>query len=131
MKFKILFIALFVSACSWGQIAAWDFFGTGSTSTPTLAATTYNAGMDASNLITRGATAGWSTSANNFRTVGFKNEGIATTNTDYFQVTLSASTGNTLSLSTIDARFNGTALLQIAQEFLTSLRIVWMAPLLH
>ena len=108
MKQRILFIALFVSACSWGQIAAWDFYGTGSTSTPSLAATTYNASLDVSNLITRGATAGWSTSANNFRTVGFKNEGIATTNTDYFQVTLSASSGNTLSLSTIDARFAGT-----------------------
>ena len=47
--------------------------------------------------------------ANSFRTQGFQNNGISTANTDYFQFTLSATAGNLLSLSTIDARFAGTA----------------------
>lgn len=109
MKFKILFIALMYSVFSWGQIAAWDFTGVGSTSLPTYGASVYNANMDASNLVSRGAGASWSAGGNSFRTVGFQNNGIATTNTDYFQITLSASAGYTLSLSTIDAKFAGTA----------------------
>lgn len=109
MKFKILIVALLFSCFSFGQIAAWDFTGVGATSLPTHAASVYNVNMDASNLVSRGASATWSTGTNAFRTVGFQNNGIATTNTDYFQVTLSATAGNTLSLSTIDANFAGTA----------------------
>ncbi len=109
MKLKLFLVTLLISAVSWGQVAAWDFTGLGSTSLPTATATVFNANMDSSNSITRGATAGWSTAGNSFRTTGFQNNGIATTNTDYFQITLSASTGYTLSLSTIDAKFAGTA----------------------
>jgi hypothetical protein len=90
----------------WGQIAAWDFYG--ETSPDNSTADVYNANMDASNLITRGAGAAASLGSNSFRTTGFKNDGISTSNTDYFQITLSASSGYTLSLSTIDAKFNGT-----------------------
>src|SRR5207237_2589528 len=43
------------------------------------------------------------------RTTGFQNNGISTANNDYFQTTLSAASGFTLSLSTIDARFAGTS----------------------
>jgi len=106
MRLKILIIALFCSAFSWGQIAAWDFFG--QSSPATYSANVFNANMDASNLVTRGAGATSSAGTNSFRTQGFQNNGIATTNTDYFQITLSASAGYTLSLSTIDARFAGT-----------------------
>jgi hypothetical protein len=110
-------ILLFILACGmnylgWGQIAAWDFTGVGSTSLPTYAATTFNSNLvstSGANNITRGATAAWSTANNSFRTTGFKNEGISTSNTDYFQITLTATTGYALSLSTIDARFAGTA----------------------
>ena len=109
MKLKLFLVTLLISAVSWGQVAAWDFTGLGSTSLPTATATVFNTNMDSSNSITRGATAGWSTAGNSFRTTGFQNNGIATTNTDYFQITLSASTGYTLSLSTIDAKFAGTA----------------------
>lgn len=109
MKFKILFFALLFSCFSWGQIAAWDFTGVGTVSIPTHPASVYNVNMDASNLVSRGASASWSTGANSFRTVGFQNNGISTANTDYFQITLSAATGYTLSLSTIDAKFAGTA----------------------
>ena len=111
MKFRLLLVAFFVllmgTFCSYGQIAAWDFFGE-NTANATSTAEVYNVNMDASSNITRGATAGANAASNSFRTVGFKNDGIATSNTDYFQITLSAATGYTLSLSTIDARFAGT-----------------------
>lgn len=89
------------------QIAAWDF--TGENTVATSAAEIYNANMDASNLLTRGAGAAASAGANSFRTVGFSNNGISTANTDYFQFTLSAATGYSLSLTTIDSRVTGTA----------------------
>jgi hypothetical protein len=93
-------------------LAAWDFTGVGSTSLPTYAATTFNSGLSTTsgaNNITRGADAAWSTASNSFRTQGFKNEGIATSNTDYFQTTLKVKTGYEMSLYSIDARFAGTA----------------------
>ncbi len=88
-------------------IAAWDLTGPGNTAT--FAATTFNADLTSSNLITRGSTAGASAGANSFRTTGFKNEGISVANTDYFQTTLSAATGKLLSLSDITGRYNGTS----------------------
>ena len=111
---------------SWGQIAAWDFFG--QSSPATFAATTFNANLvstsGASN-ITRGAGAGSSAASNSFRTTGFSNNGISTANTDYFQVTLKAQPGFTLSLSTIDARVAGTTSYCVApgvsQQFAYSL----------
>jgi uncharacterized repeat protein (TIGR02543 family) len=89
-------------------IAAWDFFGE-NTGVATSVAEVYNSNLDASNLISRGLLATPSNAGNSFRTVAFKNDGISTTNTDYFQTTLSASTGYTLSLTSINARFAGTA----------------------
>jgi hypothetical protein len=107
MKLKLLFLTLFCSVIGWGQIAAWDFFG--ESSPATSSADIFDANLDSSNLLTRGSGAAASTATNSFRTQGFQNNGISTANTDYFQFTLSASSGNTLSLSTIDARFAGTA----------------------
>jgi hypothetical protein len=89
------------------QIAAWDFFGE-NTANATSAAELFDASLDSSNLISRGAGAAASTGANSFRTQGFQNNGIATTNTDYFQTTISAAAGYSLSLSTIDAKSAGT-----------------------
>ena len=88
-------------------ILSWDF--TGESGGATSTAEVQNANLDSSNLLTRGATAAASSASNTFRTVGFKNEGISTANTDYFQFEASAATGNTLSLSTIDYKFAGTA----------------------
>ena len=87
-------------------IAAWDFFG--QTSPATFAATLFNANLNSSNLITRGAGAVASSAANSFRTAGFQNNGIAVANTDYFQTTLAVALGKVLSLSDITAKFNGT-----------------------
>ena len=106
MKLKLLFITLLSSFISWSQIAAWDF--TGESTVATSAAEVFNLNLDSSNLLTRGAGANASAGANSFRTTGFENNGISTANTDYFQFTLSASVGNSLSLTTIDARFAGT-----------------------
>lgn len=94
------------------QIAAWDFTGIGSTTIASTPATTFNPNLVSTsnaNHITRGAGAAWSAGGNSWRTTGFQNNGISTANTDYFQITLSATPGNLLSLSTIDARFAGTS----------------------
>lgn len=94
-------------------IAAWDFFGI--TTTPlqaTFAATSFNSNLVSSagaNNITRGPNATASAGANSFRTVGFSNDGIAVTNNDYFQVTITPVAGYAVSLSAIDARVAGTA----------------------
>ncbi len=87
-------------------VAAWDFFG--ESSPATSSADVFNANLDSSSLITRGAGAASSSAGNSFRTTGFQNNGISTANTDYFQTTLSVASGFRLSLTTIDAQFNGT-----------------------
>ncbi len=90
-------------------IAAWNVFGLNQTATAT--ATTFNNLVSSGNNanITRGAGATASTGANSFRSTGFSNNGINTSNTDYFQVVLQPTAGHVMSLSTIDAVFNGTA----------------------
>lgn len=88
-------------------LAGWDFFGISSPAT--CAATYFNSNLiSTSNSITRGSGASASSGGNSFRTTGFQNNGIATTNTDYFQITLQAASGYKLSLSSIDAQFIGT-----------------------
>src|SRR5690606_39004058 len=59
--------------------------------------------------LTSGSGAGASAGANSFRSTGFQNNGISTANTDYYQFTISAASGDTLSLSTLDARLTGTS----------------------
>ena len=107
LSIYIISITFITGNISQAQIAAWDF--TGENSVETSSAEIFNGNMDASNLITRGTNASASSGSNSFRTTGFKNDGISLSNSDYFQITLSASPGFTLSLSTIDAHFNGTA----------------------
>ena len=90
-------------------IAAWNFFG--QSSPATFTATTFDLNLVSTgglNDITRGSTAPSSTASNSFRTTGFKNEGISTSNTDYFQTTLQPAVGYNMSLSSINTRFNGT-----------------------
>jgi Putative Ig domain/Carboxypeptidase regulatory-like domain len=111
--FSMFAVVLMVAGSAFGQIAAWDFTGN-NTATATFAATTFNANLVSTPNITRGTGAVASAANNSFRTTGFQNNGIATTNTDYFQVTLTANAGNTLSISTIDARLAGTASYTVA-----------------
>lgn len=91
-------------------IAAWNFFGQNTIAT--MAATSFSSNLvsaSGANTITRGPAAVASAGVNSFRTAGFQNNGIATTNTDYFQVTLTAAAGYQTSLSAIKANFAGTA----------------------
>ncbi|HAL91745.1 MAG TPA: hypothetical protein DCM68_01815, partial [Verrucomicrobia bacterium] len=90
------------------SLAAWDFTGAGSPYPATWTAEVYNASMDGSSNITRGAGAPASTGTNSFRTTGFGNEGIALDSNDYYQVTLSSAPGHKLSLTSITGRFAGT-----------------------
>ncbi len=107
-KLRMIIVLSLMSQLTSGQIAAWDFTGPGNNSV--FAATTFDAHLVSGTFkdITRGAGAPLSTGANSFRTTGFGNDGIAVTNTDYFQITLSPVAGYEISLSTIDANFNGT-----------------------
>jgi hypothetical protein len=96
-------------------IASWNFFGQSSPATVT--ATTFNSNLVSAagaNTITRGAAAVSSTGSNSFRSTGFQNNGIAITNTDYFQITLQPVTGYQTSLSAITANFVGTASFYVA-----------------
>ena len=111
MKTCILFIlAITAGTICRGQVAAWDVYGL---SFPvTVPATTWNPGLVSSagaTDITRGPGAPASGGVNSFRTLGFQNNGISVTADDYFQVTLQPLPGYRLSLSTLDARFNGTS----------------------
>ncbi len=99
-------IIVFLPFISFGQIAAWDF--TGESTLAISTAEIYAANLDASSTITRGPSAIASAGGNSFRTTGFQNNGIATTNTDYFENNFSAAPGYTLSLTSIDANFAGT-----------------------
>lgn len=107
-----------ISACLWawagamaiGQIAAWDFYG--QSQPVACTATTFHPDLISSggaSQITRGPGAPPSAGVHSFRTTGFQNNGISVANTDYFQVTLTTAPGFKLSLSTLDARFNGTS----------------------
>jgi hypothetical protein len=98
---------LATSAQAQNLIAGWDFTGENTLATSTADA--FSPDFDSSNLLTRGPGAPASAGANSFRTTGFQNNGISTANTDYFQFTLSPTAGNTLSLSSIIVRTNGTA----------------------
>ena len=92
------------------SLMAWDL--TCANNLATWGATTVNTNLDTAagrGNMTRGSGAGASAGANSYRTTGFQNNGIATSNTDHFMVKVKANTGYTLSLSSLDAAFAGTA----------------------
>jgi hypothetical protein len=103
----LLAVSLMPCALQAADLVKWDFFGESSPATST--ADVINSNLRNSGTLARGPGAASSSGSNSFRTVGFLNNGIATTNTDYFQTTLRAATGYSLSLSAIDAKFVGTA----------------------
>lgn len=89
-------------------LVGYDFTGVTSAAPPaTFAPTTTAANVTGSSL-TRGATAPASGANNSFRTTGFQNNGISTANTDYFQSSITANTGNKISLSSLTAVLSGT-----------------------
>lgn len=87
-------------------IAAWDFTGESSPNT-SLSDTSTSVLSSVPNLV-RGPNAASSSGSNSFRTTGFQNNGISTSNTDYFQTFVTSNTHN-LSLRNIEARFVGTS----------------------
>lgn len=88
-------------------IAAWDFNGENSPTNSLVDVLDSN--LDSSANLTRGSNAAPNSANNSFRTQGFQNDGISVTNTDYFEFQLSAKAGYSMSLSSIDARFDGTS----------------------
>ena len=108
MKRPLLLISLLLITINLkAQLATWDFFGQSSVVTST--ASSFDSGLAIAPILTRGAGAAASAGGNSFRTVGFQNNGISILNTDYFEFTLQAANTKKLSLSTIDAKFVGTA----------------------
>lgn len=93
-------------------LAQWDFNGYGGTNQSpavTLAAQNINSSLSGSSaILSRGPGAPQSNANNSFRTNGFQNDGIATTNTDYFQTSFTA-TGNIMSITTINANIYGSS----------------------
>lgn len=96
-----------VSPVQAARLAAWDF--TNESGLVTSTADVYDLSLGTAPVVTRGAGAPATAANDTFRTQSFKNDGISIANTDYFQITLSASSGKTLSLSSIDCYLAGTA----------------------
>lgn len=87
-------------------LAAWDF--TGENTVVSSLADNYLSTVIYQPNLTRGSNAVASLGANSFRTVGFSNNGISILNQDYFETSI-MSYNSTLSLTSIDAQFAGTA----------------------
>ncbi len=101
-----------LSGRAWADdLEDFNFAGVSGTATPaTYTPTAYNStDLDVASALSRGANAAASAGTNSFRSVGFKNDGIATTNTDYFEFSLSSVAGQALSLTSLVANYNGTA----------------------
>lgn len=109
-KLLLVFFALPMLATA--QIAHWNC--SGASEVATLDATVFNTNLDSSPTLTRGSGAPASAGANSFRTTGFQNNGIAVTNTDYFQHELSAASGYSLSMDSIKVTVTGTASYAVA-----------------
>ncbi|MHA3789450.1 YDG domain-containing protein [Flavobacterium hauense] len=88
------------------MLLGWTFYNFNSPATRD--ANIKNANLDSSRTLSRGPNAISSTGTNSFRTVGFKNDGIAVTNTDYFEFTVSSGDGYQVTLSSIAASCKGT-----------------------
>jgi len=95
-------------------LEAWDFTGaTAAATSNTKAATSYDSTALLQSTLTRSAPTGTSADNNNatnsFRWTQFKNDGVSTSNNDYFQFTITANTGYAFSVASIYGNFNGTA----------------------
>ena len=101
MKTKILFIALFVCAFSWGQILTFDFVGfTGSEATGT---SNFNNANLTSSTISRGAGLTALANADRFNAEGWAVTNIANavTGNDYMEFTITPNSGFQFSVSSI------------------------------
>lgn len=103
----LLFSGLFLPAQLFAQLVSWNFTGPGSLNTAT--ANIADPGLSFTPILTRSTAAVASAGPNSFRTVKFGNTGILVTSPNYFEFSLSAAAGKKMSLSTIDAAYQGTA----------------------
>lgn len=87
----------------------YDFFGATNTSASNTATSTFEAAGLLDSTMTRGAAISANNAANSFRGTGFSNDGIALSNTDYFEFNLTASSGTTFSVESIYGNFAGTS----------------------
>ncbi len=86
-------------------LAGWDFSGINSP--VDFAATTYDTSLSSSGLITRGPAATSTAGYHSFRTASFLNDGISTSNTDYFQVIIAPKQNDIISLASIGGYLHG------------------------
>jgi hypothetical protein len=94
-------------------LAGWDFNAVTSSVT-SVTATAVHPNMDPStasslNTITRGSSASAVSSSGTFATAGFGNDGISTSNNDYYQVKVKGAAGYTVSITGLDLAFGGTS----------------------
>lgn len=113
MKFKSSLFTLALTAASVATVNGavlleFDFSGATNTAASNTQSSTLNATGVVSSSMTRGAGIGNNNAGNSFRGTGFSNDGIALTNTDFFQFTVAAATNYTLSIESISANLNGT-----------------------
>ena len=110
-KALVILAALSMAAAAQAEvILSWTFEG--ATTPVSQVAHSINANLDTGgslNDLIRGAGAGTSSGSSSFRTTGFQNNGISTANTDYFQFSLSAAAGYSLSLNSLTGNFLGTS----------------------
>jgi len=101
----LLLMLIMVTSTLKSQILAWDFNG-GAGNEVSVASTTTNSGISSSSIV-RGAGVTATSLANAFSANGWDNASLATAITDnaYFEFTVKALTGNSVSLSTLDANF--------------------------
>lgn len=102
------------------SIATWDFTGIHSPSS--VAATYFNSVLNAAPILQRGPGAPAYPATNAFFTNGFGNNGIAVTNTDYYQVNINPKPGDTISFTTIKASVgNDSSQVNISSQFAYSI----------
>ena len=87
----------------------FDFSGSTSAATSNSQNSTFNAAFIQPTTMIRGAGISNNNAGNSFRGTGFSNNGIATTNTDFFEFALTATGTNKFSVESITGNFNGTS----------------------
>jgi hypothetical protein len=103
------FLACFASGkASAGVILSFDFSGSAATAAFNTQSSTFNVAEIQASTMTRGAAISNNNAANSFRGTGFSNDGIAVTNTDYFQFSVNAVGGNLFTIESLVGNFNGT-----------------------
>jgi hypothetical protein len=104
-------VGMSIVSASADTLLQFDFAGATATATSNSANSTFNDAALTSSTMTRGpftGTTGNNNATNSFRWTLFKNDGISLANTDYFQFSLTSSSG-TFNVSSIYGNFNGTA----------------------